>query len=269
MRIAPLLVPLLAACGSGSDPNGPTLLDHSSLRAALGASDVDVVGVTIDPISRERWVLDASSGLYRLTADGAELKAGLDRMVTFDRPPESAFTDVAALGHGRFAMTALNDGFLLDLEASSFSRYFCYVPGEIVDDFPDQQIVQLTRSLTYDPETQLMYAQPQTFEESTGGDRLLSQIGQFSLSGGEGFGWLEIGDEDFGAGALVKIGANEMLLGRESKLYRYDMETWELGEEVDLDDLGVEEIEGMARDPETGNLLIADGRSDSLFEIGL
>jgi hypothetical protein len=271
MRLAPctaLAYSFLFACGS--DPGGPDLVTvtaERSLRDALGASDVDVVGVTIAPDTNKRYVLDAERGLFELGAEGATAIAGLDRMIPDERLPESAFTDVAALGDDRFAMTALNDGFLLDLDENTFQRYFCYVPGIIEDEY-QEPIVQMTLSLTYDFETQLMYAQPQTFERDMNGDVLRSQIGKFSTQGGEGFGWLEL-DTDFVAGGLTAMGEEQLMLGRDSKLYRYDLRTAAFIDEVELEGYGIDSIEAMARDPSSGRLLIVDGRSDQLVEIEL
>jgi hypothetical protein len=271
MRLAScsaLACSFLFACGS--DPGGPDLVTvtaQRSLRDALRSSDVEVVGVTIAPDTQQRYVLDADRGLFELTAEGALPIAGLDDMIPDENLPESAFTDVAALGDDRFAMTALNDGFLLDLDENTFRRYFCYVPGIIEDEY-EAPIVQMTLSLTYDFEARLMYAQPQTFERDMAGDVLRSQIGKFTTDGGEGFGWLEL-DTDFAAGGLTAMGEEQLMLGRDSKLYRYDLRSQKFVDEVELEDYGIRSIAAMTRDPQSGRLLIVDELSDQLVELEL
>jgi hypothetical protein len=270
MRVASssvLACTFLFACG-GTEPGLVTVHAERSLRAAFDADDVDVVGVTVAPDTGKRYLLDADRGLFELDGAGIKEIAGLGAMIPSDSSVESAFTDVAALGRDRFAMTALNDGFLLDLDAGTFEQYFCYVPGEIIDEYPEP-IVQMTYSLTYDFEAQLMYAQPRTYEGDTDGKVLRSQIGQFSTQGGEGFGWSEIEDLDFEAGGMTAIGQGQVLLGEGSKLHRYDMRSAAFTDRIDLGDYGIDRIDGMSWDANSGRVLIVDGNTDRLVEIEL
>jgi hypothetical protein len=251
------------------DPDPVTVESRTSLRAAFGEEDVNVVGVTVDPNTGARYVMDADRGLFELTGGGVELIADLDMLVPSDRALSSPFTDVAALGDGKFAMTAANDGFLLDLDQQTFESYFCYVPGEIIDEYAPMPIVQLTRSLTYDPESRLLFAQPQTFGNDTTGEVLRSQIGQFLPSGGEGFGWMEIEDTDFLAGGIATAEGQTLLLGKGSKLYPYEMNALSFDEAIDLAEYGIAAIDGMVRIPGTDRMLIVDALSDELVEITL
>lgn len=91
--------------------------------APLLPADADVVGVAMSPEGK-RYILDRNSGLYELDASGARL--------VYITPDSIETTDVVALGFDRFAVTAVNDGFLLDLHNQSFERYFCYLPGDFV-----------------------------------------------------------------------------------------------------------------------------------------
>jgi hypothetical protein len=256
----------LVACGPSPAPPNATVQDRRSLRVALAQGDVDVVGVTVDPASGDRFVLEARRGLYRIEEDSSVLLRKVDEMVPIDRPLRSAFTDVAALGDGRFAMTAQDDGFLLDTNTGSFEQHFCYVPGEIVDEYRPTPIVQMTQGLTFDPGRGLMYAQPQTFEGSTDGDVLRSQVGQFATSGGEGFGWMEIGDEDFVAGGMAALGGDDLLLGRGSELRVFDLATGDLGDALDLGS-SIGSIEGLAKIHGSNRVLLVDGASDELVEL--
>ena len=270
MRFASLsLASLLIACGSNPDPAPPSIVvNQSSLRSAIGAPyNVDVVGVTVDPTTQKRYVLDSERGIFELVDDGARQKLSLEELVYFDSFPQSEFTDFAAIGNDTFAVTAMNDGFALDLVTKTLRRYFCYVPGIVEDEFP--QAVQLTNSVTFDPEASLLYVQPQTFEDRIDNGPMMSQIGQFTLDGGEGFNWLDIDDEDFLAGGIVKVSSTAMMMGSESTLYTYDMQTSTLEETLDLKSIGITKIDALARDPVTGNVLVVDADSDDLFELDL
>src|SRR5687768_13719279 len=149
MRIA-LASAFLFACGSEPEiqPTPSIIVNQSSLRSAIGAGDVSVTGVTIDPYNHKRYVLEAN-GIYELVDDGAQRTIGWDEIQSEGRA-QSGFTDIASLGFGKFALVALNDGFKLDVDLKWITRYFCYLPGEIVDDPEYEAPVQLTESLTYD-----------------------------------------------------------------------------------------------------------------------
>ena len=105
-------------------------------------------------------VLDDAAGLYRVAPDGtAALVRALAALPTPDVPVRPPFTDVVALGDGRFALTAIGDGYLLDLGADTMRQYFCYEPGG----FPEDE-EQRTTAVTYDPVAARLYAQPRTFD---------------------------------------------------------------------------------------------------------
>ena len=277
MRLLPLLtLPLLVACEGPRErridppkPNPITVQNTSSLRTQLDAEDVQITGITVDPNDGTRYVLDASRGLFELTEEGAVMIAHLEQLQTWDRPLASALTDVASLGDGKFAMTAANDGFLFDLNEGTFEQHFCYVPGEIIDDYAPTPIQQLTRSLTYDPKSNRMYAQPQTFANDTTGEVLRSQIGTFELTGGEGFGWIELADLDFLAGGLIILEDGSALLGRGSQLHPFSMGEARFDEPLELSSYGVTAIDAMAYDWQNKTILVVDALTDELVEITL
>ncbi|MEQ9502214.1 MAG: hypothetical protein RIT81_35415 [Deltaproteobacteria bacterium] len=271
-RFGLLLVPsLLVACGGtvrDLDPDDDNrVVAKTALRAELGGSDVDVVGVTVDPIDGKRYVFDALAGLYRLDADGAELVFRTSDLIADDAWPQSDITDVAALGGGKFALTALNDGFLYDTNTDTFSRYFCYVPGFIEDEFAPTPIVQLTRSVTYDAQRNKLFAQPQTFQNSADAAPEISQVGQFDIEGGEGYGWIDLDDPAFSAGGIAIDGEGRMLLGEGDRLYRLDLETERFDRVTDLSGHGIGAIGGLAVDGD--HALIVDAETDVLYEIQL
>lgn len=272
-----LLLPLLsagalAACAQPSprdiDKDKDTaLVAKTSLRALLGGSDVDVVGVTVDPDDGQRYVLDATAGLYRIDGDRAELIAPTYELIGEDAVPQSDFTDVVALGGGRFAMTALNDGFLYDHGKKQFERYFCYVPGSIIDEFDPVPVVQLTQSVTYDWARDQLFAQPQTFQRSPANDPERAEVGRFDIQGGEGYDWIDLGDPDFVAGGIAIDAGGALILGEGRTLYRLDLETSDFDRAMDLAQHGVKHVGGLAIVDDRA--LVVDAETDELFEIRL
>lgn len=243
-------------------------VSRTELLEVFDGKEIAIVGVTLEPDTGRLIVLDANSGLYVLGESGALTQlADLSMMIPQDTPLWSQFTDVVALGNGKFAMTAMNDGFLLDLERETFTQYFCYVPGDIIVEFPEG--VQMTRSVTYDPATQTLYAQPQTFLDGSMSEPVLSQVGQFDIEGGEGYGWVDMPALDFIAGGIAVRNSDELLLGEGATVHRYIMSQEQIVEEIDLSDFGVQQIDAMAMVPQTNTLWVVDGVSQSLIEIAL
>lgn len=255
--LAPLA--LTAACSAPTEPREP--LARIDLRAATGRADVRAVGVAIDP-SGFRTVLDEEAGLYRVEADGSArvlvALADLPDPGVVIRPP---WTDLVALGPDRFAMTAIGDGFLLDVAAHTMSRHFCYEPGG----FPEDQ-EQRTNALALDAATGTLYAQPRTFDLER--QVLRSEIGMYAASSGLDLNWWSL-PTDFDAGGMAALGGNRLLFGAGPRLHVYDLTREELTPASHLGGYGVTAIEGLAIDPEASTLLVLDGARDELVEIAI
>ncbi|MEE2830191.1 MAG: hypothetical protein VX498_13470 [Myxococcota bacterium] len=271
-RILALSLPsllLFSACGNPDVPNIPVEPRGSvALSQALGLVDAEVTGVTIDPETGQRYVLDSNAGIFEILEDGtATVVRALADFPIPDVAPQSAFTDFVALGGERFAVTARSDGYLLDLQADTMTEYFCYEPG-----FMEPQLEQLTESLAFDPEAGLLYAQPATYDvsgESGPVDQALSAtIGAYTTAGGQPTAWFEVPDIDFLArGAAIDLDGS-LLLGRGNELHRFSQSDGGSLELVGvLPEVGT--IEGLTIDPTTGFLLVVDGDSDLLIELEL
>jgi hypothetical protein len=262
---------LLAACSAGPVPNLPVdPTDRIDLRAALAVDDAEVVGVTVDPVTGQRYVLDQFAGLFEMSEDGsATLLRSIAQLPVPTVLPRSLWTDFVAMGEGRFALTALSDGYLLDLEGNTMVEYFDDMP----DDFPDEAPVvldQLTHSVAFDADLGLLYAQPITFEEG-GFDApvaIASSVGSYSLEGGQPTAWFNLDELDFLAGGAAVDTDGTLILGRDNELHRFDprgsVEPRVLGALAD-----VSRIQGLAVDAQRNQLLVVDGDSDQLLSLPL
>lgn len=253
---------LFAACSGGDTPDKeePRIVD---LRSEMGVSDVDVVGVTVSPDTDTRYLLDSERGIFELSTDGtATLFLALEDFPGPDQSLRSAFTDIASIGANRFVLTALGEGYLLDLNTQTLVRHFCYEPGFL----PDEERYQLTRSVTFDVRTGQIYAQPQTISQID--DSILaSSIGRFDQTNGAEQLWFELSDPNYIAGALTVRTNGDLLLGSDANLRTFDVSGAKWGATVSLAAYGVSEITGMTIDPSTDTLLVIDGNSDELIEL--
>jgi hypothetical protein len=258
---------LLVACPSEPVEPLPVLPDDSiDLGEALGITDPRVVGVTVDPGTGQRYVLDQFEGIFELADDGsATLLRSIAQLPVPAVLPRSLWTDFVAMGGGRFALTALSDGYLLDLAEDTMVEYFCYEPG----DMPLEQ-QQLTHSVTFDAERGLLYAQPITFEEGSFDAPLAlsSSIGGYSLEGGQPISWFDGPDADFLAGGAAVDTDGTLILGRDNELHRFDPQgNGELTLLGTLADVSL--IEGLAVDAGRDQLLVVDGDNDRLLSLPL
>ena len=256
---------VLAVGCTGGEPEGP--LDpidppvrRVDLRAAMGPADVSPVGVAVDPTGA-RFVFDEQWGLYRIGAGGVfELVMALDAMPTPSVPVRPPFTDLVAGGPDRFAITALGDGFLLDVALGTMNQYFCYVPDGLPEPYD-----QRTDAITYDPVARLLYAQPRTVDEN--GGLIGSSIASYSVETGRDLEWFGVPTE-IAAGGMAKLpGVDGLVLGNGGELLRFDGRVL-----VPFDDLrrfGVQAVAGLAVDATAGTLLVLDGPGDALVEIEL
>jgi hypothetical protein len=281
MSIAPrfplLSLPALLLVGACGGPDLPPLridpVTTVDLAIALGIDEPTVIGVTVDPVTGQRFVLDAGSGLYEVHTDGtADLVRALENFPAATVVPVSAWTDFVALGDGTFAITARNDGYRLDLEANTLTEYFCYVPDPGMDDPVQPVIEQLTESVTFDVHSELLFAQPVTFdlsgENGPVDEPIAASIGAYTLAGGQPVAWFEIPEADFLAGGSAVDSDGTLLLGRGNELHRFTAEG-----EGRLDGIGIipsiGRIDGMTVDPQSGLLVIVDGENGLLLDLEL
>lgn len=268
-RSASAFALLFALLATACDP-GVQVVDRHPLVLDDGARE-GWVGVSVDPSTGETVVLNAREGLFTLDAEGLHEVASLDDLLgSAEVPPVSDFTDVAALGGGVYALTALSDGFLFDGE--TLRQHFCYEPG-FVGEEPGPDPVptsptdkQLTLSLEYLPERGQLIAQPRTFDEATG-ELMAAHVATFDLETGVEQGWFDLGAPDLLAGGLTTLEDNSVLLGAGTRLLRFDTGARELTE---LADLGahVRDIAGLARGDD-GAIWVVDGEAGALLEVTL
>ena len=239
----------------------PQSVEVINLVQALGVADPAPVGVAVAPDTGERYVLDATSGLYRLTADGAERIASLDELVDPAVALASEFTDLAACGEGRLLLTARNDGFLFDLETRLMQRHFCYLPPPVAEENPGAS--QLTASVACDATR--IFAQPHTFDST--GAFVQSEIGVWELETGVDTHWFLLPDQSFMAGGLTVWDSDHLLLGRAASLQLFDLKANTLSGTFPLAQHGVSNTDGLAYDRAHSQLLIADATTDELVMI--
>jgi hypothetical protein len=163
LGLAGLLSLVLGACtdAPADDPPGPKSQPvRIDLRAATGIADLKPVGVTVD-LSDNRYFLDEQLGIFRFDADGrASGTMGMDELTAIKTPVvQLPYTDLVYLEDGHFALTAVNDGFLLNSVARTLTQFFCYVP-----DGTPSWLWQRTDALAYDSIGNRIYAQPRTYD---------------------------------------------------------------------------------------------------------
>ena len=278
---AALVASVIGAVGCG---DGVTSLDLGAITGGQA-----LVGVSIDPVTSERYVLDAELGIFAVENGAARRVWDAARVADYGLTTDSRFTDLAALGDGRFALTARNEGFLLDLSVDALALHFCYVPGSMIleedppppppeEEEPEEEIPielepvepvestyeQLTNALTYDAERDLLLAQPRTFDEA--GAVLLSHVALFDRASGYEQAWFRLDDPQFFAGAIAKRSANVFLLARGSDLFAFRVGVELMTEVRSLGELGVERVEGMAVDTKNQTVLLLDGATGRLLE---
>lgn len=260
MRTAIALGLLLVGCGT--DPREPEEpLARLNLRPVFGAPDVVPVGVTIAPDGK-RFLLDEVRGLYRLDGDYATSIVSMSSMYPSDQPLELPVTDIVALGPDLFAVTALNDGFLLDTHAQTLTQHFCYLPGD--DGSTPRVISQRTDALAYDAEAQRLWAQPRTFDAV--GVFQYGQVAQYDRATGQDLQWYAVSD-DLHATAAVSLPGRGLVLGQGPYLLAFDPATDSMTRVEDLSRYGVESIDGLAFDPVSGVLVVADGQLDEVVDL--
>ena len=261
LTIAPtaLAVALTACAGPTQEP-----LSRTDLRASIGSADVDAIAVTIAPNGVDRYVFDRASGIHQIDSSAASSSALTLVMPVASMPDPGVevrlpYTDLVALGNDQFAVTAIGDGFLLDVAAETMQLHFCYEPGWMPEDF-----IQRTDAVTYDPTRDQIIAQPQTFNEID--EVVSSDIGRYDRDTGADQNWHPLA-LDFVAGGMTVSADGTLYLGRGSDLYRYDYATNSVELTAELGEFGIDRIDGLAFDGPAGTLLIVDGKNDELVEV--
>jgi hypothetical protein len=264
---------VITGCSSRSNPPAdsaqlqipaPDVVTRTSVAALLGTDDCAPVGLTITPDTDQLVLLDARQGVYVLDSERhfqrVISRVQLHQQVTAD----SEFSDIAGIGSNQFAITATNDGFLLDLDDGSLRQHFCYVPGSIIN---PTQIVQHTDSVAFDPLTGRILAQPVTYSNLSAvpGNALAinSEVGTFPITGGEGTDWHAIGEVTFLAGAITVDQNGVLWLARGDELFHYNLGTDSLTLVQSLARFNVSEVSGMVFD---GNdLMVLDAVSREIL----
>jgi hypothetical protein len=266
MKTAALLaapLALAAACSPASNtPGGPDPVARFDLRAAIGAPSVNPVGITVDTAG-DRFVLDTELGIWRLDGNApATRTVTRETMLQTPETVQLPFTDLTAVAPGQFAVTAISDGYLLDTTAGTIEQHFCYVP-----DGTPVWLWQRTDALAYDAQQDLIWAQPLTFDE----ENVLqgTDIASYDRATGELRSWESLPLGSLDAGAMVVLPRHGVVVAEGSLLYTYDPVVREVREIVDLANLGVTDIEGLARDPARASLLVLDGPNAELLELDL
>jgi hypothetical protein len=243
-RLASLLsLAALAACGTPAE-----VLDELAIRDL--PDDARITGVDID--SDGSLVVSTDfDGLYRVASDGT-----FTRILSSDALWEAGFgaevTDVAALGDGRYAFVQPGFGVLYDTSDASLTMHFCYEPGF----FGDWEVqYQETHSLAFDPTTNRLLSQPQTFTEGTV-DR--ADVAEFDVETGEELVFHELADRQTNAGALA-VTPDGILLAEGATLFEYALGSATPSKRTSLRSLGIDRIEGLTYDSARDALIVVDG----------
>lgn len=262
--LACVLLATAAAAGChGSDPLAPpppTPPARLDLRVAAGVDQLAPVGVTVDAAGT-RFFLDENAGLFRLDADGrATLVLAMADLPQADEPVAPPFTDLVAVAPDQFALTAIGDGFLLDVAANTMTQHFCYLPGET-----PAWLWQRTDALAYDVEADRLLAQPRTYDM----ENVLqaTQVAAYERVSGLDVEWQTLPLGAIDAGAMVVLPGGRVFLAEGSVVYALDRERQDVTPVVDFGGEGLGRIEGLAHDRATDTLLVLDGATDSLYTI--
>ncbi len=260
LSVVSLCTLTLAACSEpdvSMEPSGST-----DLAALLGVEDASPVGITVAPDTGDRYVLDEVHGLFKLDDDGATRVRSLAEFPEADVWPQSAWTDIAALGDDRFAVTAQSDGYLLDIRANTLMQHFCYEPGW----GEWETSYELTTSLGYDPESNSIIAQPQSRTVDELGESVTgAAVGVYdaNIGGAAPEPWLDLPDASFLAtGMAVESVESILLVEDDGDIHRFTMDSHGprlLGTLQQTSRVGGATLDGDV-------LLVVDAETDQLIE---
>ena len=277
-----LLVGLLVIGGCGAEstpPAGPPPEFAAEVKlASLLPAGAKLTGVAVTP-EGQTFVLDQRSGLYQLGGLTPRLVFSLEDISSrLGITPAPDLTDVVALGDERFALTAENDGYMLDFHNMTFASYFCYLPAGPAPGAGGPEVVsvstqyrnagiavkQHTDAVAFNPDSRQLFAQPQTIRLDTG-EVVGSELFAFPQGGGQPNQVTAMSQVGFLAGGMLGVAAagQSLLLGTHSSLYRATASgapAWLRAFETPV------EIAGMAR-ATNGNLLLLDSAGVRLLEV--
>lgn len=261
----------LGACASDADP--AAAIKRVPLRSAMGFPDDPApVGVAVTP-DGSRYLYDEGLGLYRIDVDNGTSQRVLDNARLPDpgaaAPVNFPVTDLAALDDHRFLLTAIGDGYILDLAANTLQRQFCYVPdgggggGDAGGGGATSR--QRTDALAFDPVANLIYAQPITSDAATGAAQYAS-LASYDGTTGVNVGWSPMSSLAT-ATAMLVWPEGGIVLATGSVLSRFDAATGASTPIADLAAFDIASIDGIAYDAAHDTLVVVDRQRDQLVEL--
>ncbi|MEO0321341.1 MAG: hypothetical protein AAF447_00150 [Myxococcota bacterium] len=252
---------LVAACGSWTEePNAPRV-EIAPLQArpvapadvveawALPAAMIPM-GIAVEPDTGRRVVLEVEGRV-------SELETG-EELAFFEAPlPGTGFGDVAALGGGLLALTAVSDGYIASLADGSLVPHFCYEPGWFDD---ASNAVQASGALAFDALHDRLFAQPLTLANGGRGNVLESFFATYDITSGVDLQWWRTPTLVASGLAVLDAGetpdATTLLVAQGDELLRFDVAQRMLTVLVSFGELGLVSIAGIARDDVAGTLLV-------------
>ncbi len=247
------------------------VLEVWDLSAALPVGS-KLVGVSRDPEANELFVLEESTGIYRVNEDRSiELVFSPGDITPEDgREPQGLFSDFVALGQDRFALTVPNEGYMLDVPNQLMWRHFCYLPNyesaldptetsiSVQFQLDGHEVWQGTDSLTLEVATGLLWATPRTFLTET--DELVgSELASFDYATGEPQQWWRFNRADFHAGAMA-ISDAYYYFAMDDSIQVVERVENSFTETISFSGNGFETISGLHRQ-ESGTMLITTKES--------
>lgn len=258
MKRLSFLIVLLAACGSNVPQGGDELvLDDRAMEL-----EARVQGIT-----------SANGVVYALGNNSVfrRIEGEWSRVWTAE-PGVLELLDIVALGDERFALTTRNMGFELDLSTGALTEHFCYEPGDIPRDPVPQQpqpTVEISRSVAYAAEENLIVANPQTVTDDVLQRGVFSEVAIFDRTSGEELRFVNLRDAEFSAGGLVVLDFPTLIAGEGSTLVEIDFETGNKRNFLGLGGLNITAIDGLAIDREANELLVLDAATQRLVTLDL
>lgn len=183
-------------------------------------------------------------------------------------PTRYGFTDLVAIREDALALTAMSDGYLLDLTSGLLWQHFCYEPGWM-SGAPGNP-VQISRALALAPSESRLYAQPVTMEQQGAGPVTASYIAAYDLEGGVDLTWWQFPERSFIAGGLAVLpgeGPTQLLLGNQNFLFRFDTEAGVLTTLANTQSVSI--IGGLAIDPSRRSVHVLDDQNGNIVELAL
>jgi len=214
-------------------------------------------GITGDPDTESRFVLDGTAGIFELNVEG-ELR------LIWERPEElPVLTDICSVGGGRFVVAADGDGYIVDLASGAASQHFCLEPGW--DPGFEEDVRHRNSAVACDLQNRLIYGQPQTILNGGVEDPIRSEIASYSLVSGADQDWLLLPNPEYQAGGMTMLPNGKILLGAGETLSVFDPSSGELvASRVRLMAYGVSEIGGVSYDHSARQVHVLDKADSSI-----